>query len=292
MKKANPLSLLLAVTALNVCFLLPEARATVRTWSGAGADANWSTGANWGGTAPVNADTLVFSGTTQQNNTNTISNLSVNWIQFANNGFTLNGNLLALNGPLTNSAGINIFALPVNVSSQNPTWNIASGSELRFTGTFTNSTTANPLATLSFGGAVRFASNNCLPNRFFTLTSGSVIADGCNLTTLDGFRLQPPSGSTAVFQITNNASFTIGSGGNLRLCQTATGGSSRVDMSSGILNMAITSGPGAGDIFVGEAATTTTVFNQNGGLVEFTGNGNNRIAFANASATANGTYNL
>src|SRR5205807_6934979 len=89
-----------------------------------------------------------------------------------------------------------------------------------------------------------------------------------------------------------NASFTIGSGGNLRLCQTATGGSSRVDVASGTLNLAITSGLGAGDILVGEAAGTTTVFNQNGGVVEFTGNGNNRIAFANGSATANGTYNL
>jgi autotransporter-associated beta strand protein len=43
---------------------------------------------------------------------------------------------------------------------------------------------------------------------------------------------------------------------------------------------------------VGEAASTVTVVNQNGGLVEFTGNGNNRIAFANASAAADGTYNL
>jgi len=50
---------------------------------GAGTDANWSTGANWGGTAPVNGDILVFSGTTQPNNTNNISNLSVNGLAFA-----------------------------------------------------------------------------------------------------------------------------------------------------------------------------------------------------------------
>src|SRR2546421_148282 len=84
---------------------------------------------------------------------------------------------------------------------------------------------------LGFGGAVRIGSTNCVLNRFYTLTSGGVIADGCVLTTFDGFRVQPPAGSNAVFQITNNASFTIVSGGNLRLCQTATGGSSRVDMS-------------------------------------------------------------
>jgi fibronectin-binding autotransporter adhesin len=291
MKKVNSISLL-AVAALNFCFLLPEAHAAVRTWSGAGGDANWSTAANWGGTAPVTADVLVFSGVTQQNNNNDIANLSLNGLRFPNGGFTLNGNQAALNGPVTNSAGTNILALGVNVSVQNPTWNIAAGSELRFTGPFTNSTTVNPLATLSFGGTVRFLNNNCLPNRFFTLTSGSVILDGCTVATMDGFRVQPPAGSNAVFQITNNASFTIGNGGNLRLCQTATGGSSRMDMSSGVLNIATTSGAGAGDIFVGEAASTVTVVNQNGGLVEFTGNGNNRIAFANASAAADGTYNL
>ncbi|HEX4263422.1 MAG TPA: autotransporter-associated beta strand repeat-containing protein [Verrucomicrobiae bacterium] len=291
MKKVNSISLL-AVAALNLCFLLPEAHAAVRTWSGAGGDGNWSTAANWGGTAPVSADVLVFSGVTQQNNIDDIANLSLNGLRFPNGGFTLNGNQLALNGPVTNSAGLNILALGVNVSVQNPTWNIAAGSELRFTGPFTNSTTVNPLATLGFGGTVRFLNNNCLPNRFFTLTSGSVILDGCTVATMDGFRVQPPAGSNAVFQITNNASFTIGNGGNLRLCQTATGGSSRMDVASGVLNIATSSGAGAGDIFVGEAASTVTVLNQNGGLVEFTGNGNNRIAFANASAAADGTYNL
>ncbi len=292
MKYTNQVRAVSAVAALIVSLTAPNLFAAVKTWTGGGTDNNWSTGNNWGGTFPVNADTLIFSGVTRQNNTNDLSGLSVNAVTFANGGFTLNGNLTLLNGPLTNSGGLNIMAQSANVVVQNPTWNIASGSELRFSGLFTNNTTANPLATLGFGGTVRFLNNNCQPNRFFTLTSGTVIADGCVLTTLDGFRLQPPSGSTAVFQITNNASFTIGSGGNLRICQTATGGSGRVDMSSGILNLAITSGAGAGDIFVGEAANTTTIFNQNGGLVEFTGNGNNRIAFANAAASANGTYNL
>lgn len=292
MKRANSTRFLLAVAAINTSLLLSQSQAAVRTWSGAGADANWSNSTNWNGTAPVNADVLLFSGATRQNNTNNIFNLSVNGLSFATGGFTLNGNQMSLNGPLTNSTGVNVLAQGVNVTVQNPNWIIAPGSELRISGTFTNNTTANPLATLAAGGTVRFTSLNCLPNRFFTLTSGSVIADGCILATLDGFRLQPPAGSNAVFQITNNASVTISGGGNLRLCQTATGGSTRLDISSGILNMATTSGAGAGDIFVGEAANTTTVFNQNGGLVEFTGNGNNRIAFANAAATASGTYNL
>ncbi len=282
--------------AIATCGLfLNQAGAAIRTWSGAGADANWSTVANWGGTAPSGADNLIFSGTTQQNCTNNISSLTPGWMLLANGGFTLNGtsgNVLSLNGPLTNSAGINTLALGVNVTANNIGWNIASGSELRIAGSFTNGSAANPLAIMGGGGTLRITSPSFLPNRFFTLTNGTIIIDGGVATTTDGFRLQPGLGFTAAFQVTNGGSLTIGSGGNLRLCQTATGGSSRLDVSSGILNMAVTSGAGAGDIFVGEAASTTTIFNQTGGLVEFTGNGNNRIAFANASATANGTYNL
>lgn len=290
MKRPNAIRALVALTAMS--FSLLQADAAIRTWSGAGVDANWSTAANWGGTAPVNADVALFSGTMRPNNTNDISNLSLSGLSFANGGFTLNGNLLSLNGPLTNSGGTNILWQGVNCIVSNPAWDIAAGSELRIAGQFTNNTTANPLATLGFGGTVRISSTNCLPNRFFTLTSGAVIIDGGTVSTGDGFRLQPPSGSTAVFQLTNNGSLALNVGANLRLCQTATGGSSRVDMSSGILNLDITSGAGAGDLYVGEAASTTTVFNQNGGLVEFTGNGDNRVAFANASASANGTYNL
>jgi autotransporter-associated beta strand protein len=295
MQRAIQIRTLIVMTVLNIGLGLPQVHAANRTWSGAGADANWNTLANWGGTAPSVADNLIFSGTSQQNNTNNISSLTPGWMLLANGGFTLNGtagNVLSLNGPLTNSAGINILALSVNVTANNVGWNIASGSELRIAGALTNGSAANPLAIMGGGGTLRITSPSFLPNRFFTLTNGTIIVDGGVATTTDGFRLQSGSGFTAVFQVTNNGSLTIGSGGNLRLCQTAIGGSSRVDVSSGILNMAVTAGAGSGDIFVGEAASTTTIFNQTGGLVEFTGNGNNRIAFANASATANGTYNL
>ena len=43
-------------------FVGPYVAATVRTWTGGGADNNWTTLANWGGTAPVAGDDLVFPG--------------------------------------------------------------------------------------------------------------------------------------------------------------------------------------------------------------------------------------
>jgi autotransporter-associated beta strand protein len=188
---------------------------------------------------------------------------------------------------------VNTISLNWDYEGNAALWSLSAGTELRIAGNFTNTATANALCTLGGnGGTLRITSPSFQPNRFFTVTNGTVIFDGAYATTVDGFRLQAPLGGLAVIQVTNNGSFAIYSGGNLRLCQTATGGSSRVDISSGTINIATTSGAGAGDIFVGEAASTTTVFNQNGGVVEFTGNGNNRIAFCNASASANGTYNL
>ena len=53
-----------AILVVVIGAFLPAAAATV-TWTGNGADDNWSTGANWGGTAPVAGDALVFAGTTR-----------------------------------------------------------------------------------------------------------------------------------------------------------------------------------------------------------------------------------
>ena len=41
-----------------------------RVWTGAGTDDNWSTGANWGGTAPVSGEPLLFGLSARQANIN------------------------------------------------------------------------------------------------------------------------------------------------------------------------------------------------------------------------------
>jgi len=69
-----------------------------RTWTGGGADNNWSTTANWGGTAPVAGDDLVFpSGALRLSNNNNISaGTSFNSITISGSGYTLAGNSIAL----------------------------------------------------------------------------------------------------------------------------------------------------------------------------------------------------
>jgi len=90
-----------------------------RTWSGGG-DANWSTAANWGGTAPSSGDALIFAGTVGLTNTNDLpAGTSFGGITFASNAgaFTLTGNGLALSGDVTNwSANAQALNIPFALS--------------------------------------------------------------------------------------------------------------------------------------------------------------------------------
>jgi len=102
------------------------------TWNGGGGDTNWSTAGNWNGATPANGDTLVFSGSTRQTNTN-------NWlatlgaVTFTTGGFAIGGNAVTLNGDLT--------------STGNNTWNLATtlGSARIFT---------SQSGTLTLGGTI------------------------------------------------------------------------------------------------------------------------------------------
>ncbi|MEO5914500.1 MAG: malectin domain-containing carbohydrate-binding protein [Luteolibacter sp.] len=95
--------------------LSTAATAATSTWDGGGADANWSTAANWAGdSAPVSGNDLVFAGfvgTSAANNldTATAGTFLVNSITFASGAdqFSLSGNNLNLSGKtVTNNSDI------------------------------------------------------------------------------------------------------------------------------------------------------------------------------------------
>jgi fibronectin-binding autotransporter adhesin len=306
MKRKKQIRAVVAVTALNACLMLPQAQAANKTWSGAGGDANWSTGANWGGTAPVNNDSLIFSGTTQQNSTNNINNLTVGFASFNNDGFVLNGNLLTLNGSttafFTNSAGTNIICCPlITGGPAGRYWFISAGSELRLTGAVTNNAATGASIgwlNLTNGGTVRIM-NSARSTRGMDLFQGTVVVDGSSAlvdAANDGFRFKPPTGSTAAVQLTNNGTIRVGGGGNFRMGNSGTaigaiagaGSTSRMDMSSGTLELY---GP-AVSVLVGDTvAGATGIFNQNGGLVWGSSGSGNTVTIGN-SVNADGTYNL
>src|ERR1051326_4283832 len=77
------------------------------TWTGAGRDNYWLTGANWvSGVPPVATDSLFFSGTTRLTITNHLgSGAAFHGITFAApaGAFTLNGNSITLGGNITDN---------------------------------------------------------------------------------------------------------------------------------------------------------------------------------------------
>ena len=101
-RSASRLGLLL-VLVLGMAGLRLEA-ATV-TWTGAGVDSNWSTGANWGGVAPVTGDSLVFDGSTQLTPNNDLAiDTSFASVTFAATAgaFTIGGSRIVITGTITN----------------------------------------------------------------------------------------------------------------------------------------------------------------------------------------------
>src|SRR5205085_1744665 len=125
---------------------------------------------------------LIFSGATQQNTTNNISNLAIGFASFNNGGFILNGNTLTVNGVtpafFTNSAGTNIISCPLIAGAPGGKyWFIAPNSELRLTGVLTNTAatgTSVGWLNLTNGGTVRIM-NSAKSTRGMDLFQGTLI---------------------------------------------------------------------------------------------------------------------
>ncbi|MBB5036243.1 beta strand repeat-containing protein [Prosthecobacter dejongeii] len=87
-------------------FVVSSLSAQTRTWTGAGADDNWGTAANWGGTAPVAGNSIGFAGTTRLNTINNLAaDTNIAGIFFLSGAGTFNlaGNRITLGGNITQS---------------------------------------------------------------------------------------------------------------------------------------------------------------------------------------------
>ncbi len=97
-----------AMLALTLTSLSSSGQ-TTRTWSGGGENDYWSTGANWGGTAPVVGDSLVFGGANRKTNINDLdltASPGIGPVTFSSANWHLSGNPIVkqINTGFTNSA--------------------------------------------------------------------------------------------------------------------------------------------------------------------------------------------
>ena len=100
-------------------FLSVNAFSATKTWDGGGADANWTTAANWStDVAPVAGDDLVFpaAAAQQSNNNNFFLFTSFHSITVEGGTYTFGGNLIRLTNGLTVSSGTQTFNLAITLS--------------------------------------------------------------------------------------------------------------------------------------------------------------------------------
>lgn len=168
----------------------PLAQAAIFTWTGAGADTNWTTGGNWGGTAPANTgtDTLRFGGNTNLVTNNDFTSLSViaasgSAIGFTNTSnvtggaFTLNGNAITLGGSIvatavTTGSLTDIINLQLNVAATRTITTQASHN-LTINGQI-NETTVGAGGITKTGGALLTLSNATNNFTALTVTQGTL----------------------------------------------------------------------------------------------------------------------
>lgn len=100
-----------------------EADAATRTWTGT-TSGSWSLASNWGGTAPVTGDDLVFpGGASNLSNTNDLTeNTIFNSITFTGSGYALSGNRIILGQGLAGitdsvASGGNTIALDIRMDA-------------------------------------------------------------------------------------------------------------------------------------------------------------------------------
>jgi fibronectin-binding autotransporter adhesin len=92
------------------------------TWTGLGADANWTTAANWDIGAPNSADdVLVFPAAAQRlsNVNNFAAGTTFQQLRIDGSNYNLSGNLLRLSGGIASNtaAGSNVLAFPIDIPS-------------------------------------------------------------------------------------------------------------------------------------------------------------------------------
>lgn len=227
---------------LFAVLLSAGASAAAKTWSGAGADANWSTAANWSPAgAPVAGDDLIFPNGAARlaNNNDTAAGTSYASISFTgpNPGYTLSGNAIQLSAGMTaTNAATNLINFPITLAaSQNF---MITGDRVQFVGainlngnTLTLTTAASPTGVVeTFGiisgngglvsagsGVVALSGASSTFTGTTTVTGGTLSINGMDLgpsiVTVTAGTLQLSNGGIVGSTTMNGGALYLGGGG-------------------------------------------------------------------------------
>ena len=178
-----------ASTATNVTVI------ATGTWTGGGADTNWNTGANWGGTAPVAGNRLAFAGTTRVVNINNFTaDTTFAGLHFTNDpgvtagNFTLSGSRIILGGDIVTTGNATIGNNSATLSlalalSGNRTLTANTKHTLTISGNMTETGGARSLtkegaANLTLSGSNTFSGGLILNTGTVTVTKPAALGTG------------------------------------------------------------------------------------------------------------------
>ncbi len=235
------------------------------TWNGGGADNNWSTAANWGGTAPVSGDALIFSGVTRLTNGNDISGgvlTNVGAVTFNSGGFNISGNALTLNGDFTTSGtntwGINsTLGAARTFTSSSGTFTLG-GSIINGSNLLTIAGAGNTLISgiigSGSGGLTKTGSGSLTLSNANTYTGATRITGGTLSITADNNLGSAPGSATASSLVidggilSTSGTFTLNSNRGLAIGPSSGQGDGTINVVSGELTYGgiITSNTGSG----------------------------------------------
>ena len=240
-------------------FVGPYVAAAVRTWTGGGANNNWTTPANWGGVAPLAGDDLVFpSGALQLSNTNDFAAAtSFKSITIAGSGYTLSGNSIALGiGNLAESGvgASNTISLAMSFAATDSITVSDAGATLTASAVISG---AGGLTKLGAGTLILSAANaytgvTTLSAGVIDARSNAALGTGAGATTVaSGAALDVDgSGLTITKPLTLNGAGTAGAGALLNLATNNTWSGAIT------LGSASTIGSAAGTLTVSGATAT------------------------------------
>jgi autotransporter-associated beta strand protein len=272
-------------------------------WNGGSASDNfWNDSANWSGNGITPNAPLIFSGNTRLNNTNnTASGTTYSNIVFnpGAGAFVLNGNLILVNGNLTNNAGNpETFNLGINFTNS-LTLNGASA-PLVIAGGLTNAWGASGMTTVTLAGSGTLdddfgSANNPGGTNILTMTNNSAnwtIANNPSSTSINTgpWGMQIAAGTMTFGNGVNNPNLNLNTSvsGQDNYVGSLNGGVGTLSINSGTLTTASRWDTG------GFNSGSTGIINQNGGTFNIGSQfqGANVVGGTSVVNLAGGTMNI
>jgi len=265
------------------------AQAATYTWTGT-TDTNWSTAANWGGTAPVNNSGLIFAGTLNPNTYNPTAGRTYTNIYFSNTGngeaFTLSGTSITLgaggisNAAVSSGSITDIINLDLSLANANKTFEANTGHNLTINGAISSSG-VNGGVIKTGGGILKLSGANTYTGAT-TINAGTLQLGAANAISTTG-KLTVANGTLDL----NNYNQSINAPGGIGALALGTvdGGNAEIKTGTGTLTLTSSATLGAIQYSASGAAYNPGAAVISGNLNYNSGNSNFVLTVYNSTAT-------